>query len=133
MLPQLTFVVSRDTEFIVYKPCHADVTDVGPDALLLTVGPNDAGAAFLKRKVHDLLKTVDAVIYLVDYTKIGTLLLNLHAWFFWTAHANANTVWCATAQCCLTVHLHFCTVLGGMVAYTNHHFCTDDHTCMFVV
>ena len=45
--------------------------------LLLSVGPNEAGAEFLKRKVNVLLSTVDAVIYLLDYTKIGMSLPSL--------------------------------------------------------
>ena len=37
----------------------------------LHVGPNEAGADFLKRKVERMLEKMDAVIYLLDYTKIG--------------------------------------------------------------
>ena len=37
------------------------------------VGPNEAGADFLKQKVERMLEKMDAVIYLLDYTKIGTL------------------------------------------------------------
>ena len=38
----------------------------------LHVGPNEAGANHLKHKVETMLEKMDAVIYLLDYTKIGT-------------------------------------------------------------
>ena len=36
-------------------------------------GPNEYGADFLKERVHVLLQKMDAVIYLLDYTKLGML------------------------------------------------------------
>ena len=43
-------------------------------------GPNEAGAQFLQQDVEDVLSNIDAMIYVLDYTKIGVLLCHLPYW-----------------------------------------------------